>query len=192
MLLPGITTQYLVVSFDLNRATLTLMLCTVASSFSPAQKQAPNSETLNAIESKKSASRLPPPVDLSLDDGLTIIAAALDSIAHVHSKRDCSHFVHAIYARAGFDYPYARSSDLYSGIKHFRLVKNPQPGDLVVWRTHVGIIVNPAHHVFFSSLHSGPAIDTYDAPHWKRKGEVRFYRYINLSQEKIGGDRSDK
>lgn len=27
-------------------------------------------------------------------------------------------------------------------------------------------------------LHSGPGVDTYDAPHWKRRGQARFYRYV--------------
>jgi hypothetical protein len=81
-------------------------------------------------------------------------------------KRDCSHLVHAIYTRAGFPYRYARSSDLYVGTAEFRRVTRPQPGDLVVWRGHVGIVVNPAQHVFYSAMRSGPATDTYDAPYW--------------------------
>src|SRR5437870_9997944 len=50
--------------------------------------------------------------------------------------------------------------------------------NLVVWRGHVGIVVNPAQHVFFSAMRSGPGIDSYDAPYWKHLGKVRFYRYV--------------
>ena len=139
----------------------------------------------NSVEPKTSRQ----PVALSLDDGLSIIAAALDASAHVRSKRDCSHLVHVIYARAGFNYPYSRSSDLYSRIGNFQRVTDLQPGDLAVWRGHVGIIVNPAQHLFFSALNSGLGVDSYDSAHWKRRGQVRFYRYIKPSPEQIQEDR---
>jgi cell wall-associated NlpC family hydrolase len=74
---------------------------------------------------------------LSLDEGLSVLGAALESRAHLGSKSDCSHLVHAIYERAGFSYPYASSSDLYVGISEFRRVRRPQPGDLMVWPGHV-------------------------------------------------------
>jgi len=115
---------------------------------------------------------------LTADDGLTVIAAALDSRAHPSSQRDCSHLVHSIYDRAGFSYPYADSSDLYHGTDQFRRVKFPQPGDLVVWKGHVGIVVSPARHIFFSELSRGPGIDTYDAHYWKERGPAKFYRYL--------------
>jgi hypothetical protein len=57
-------------------------------------------------------------------------------------------------------------------------VTRPQAGDLVVWRGHAGIVVDPVQHVFFSAMRSGLGIDTYDAPYWKERGRVRFYRYI--------------
>src|SRR5207244_5564867 len=95
-----------------------------------------------------------------------------------------SHLVHAIYLRAGFPYAYVRSSDLYKGIDEFQRVADPQPGDLVVWRGHVGIIVNPAQHIFFSAMRSGPGIDAYDAAYWKRRGKVRFFRYIEVRSAK--------
>ena len=158
-----------------------VVVCIVATC--SAQKPIANSENPDAIPTNAKTRRQP--VGLSTDDGLSIIAAALDSSAYARSKRDCSHLVHAIYAHAGFAYPYSRSSDLYLGIANFQRVTDPQPGDLAVWRGHVGIIVNPTQHVFFSALNSGPGIDTYDAPHWKRRGQVRFYRYIKPSPNKI-------
>jgi cell wall-associated NlpC family hydrolase len=118
------------------------------------------------------------PATLTLGEGLSVIAAALDSRAHASRRIDCSHLVHAIYSEAGFSYPYASSSDLYQGTDEFRRVKHPQPGDLVVWSGHVGIVVNPAQRAFFSTLSHGPGIDTYDAEYWKDRGPVRFYRYI--------------
>jgi cell wall-associated NlpC family hydrolase len=115
---------------------------------------------------------------LSPDDGLSLIAAALDSKARLYSQRDCSHLVHAIYERAGFPYAYASSSDLYVGVKEFLRVTRPQPGDLVVWRGHVGIVVRPSRHVFFSLMRTGPGIDDYEAPYWTSRGRPRFYRYV--------------
>ena len=115
---------------------------------------------------------------LSPDDGLSVIAAALDSRVRLHSERDCSHLVHAIYRRAGFRYPYASSSDLYAGIEGFRRVAQPQPGDLVVWRGHVGIVIRPSRHIFFSLMRAGPGVDDYEGPYWASRGRARFYRYI--------------
>jgi NlpC/P60 family len=117
-------------------------------------------------------------VTLTPDDGLSVIAAALDSHLHSADLRDCSHLVHAIYDRAGFSYPYASSSDLYRGNDHFQRVTHAQPGDLVVWSGHVGIVVNPARRAFFSALGDGPGIDAYDAQYWRQRGPARFYRYL--------------
>lgn len=119
----------------------------------------------------------------SEDDGLSVIAAALDSRARAIREGDCSHLVHAIYARAGFRYRYADSRDLYRGTGSFQRVSRPQPGDLVVWKGHVGIVVSPAQRLFFSNLRHGPGIDAYDAQYWKKRGPVRFYRYIKTGSE---------
>ncbi|HWO34035.1 MAG TPA: hypothetical protein VNO32_35000 [Candidatus Acidoferrum sp.] len=116
---------------------------------------------------------------LSPNEGLAILGAALDS-RHHHSdfSSDCSHFVHGLYERAGFPFEYASSSDLYEGTDEFRQVATPQPGDLAVWRGHAGIVVNPAQHSFFSVLHSGPGVDSYDSPYWRQRGQPRFFRYL--------------
>jgi NlpC/P60 family protein len=115
---------------------------------------------------------------LSPDDGLSVIAAALDSRPRLYSQRDCSHLVHAIYERAGFRYPYASSSDLYAGIKEFRRIVRPQPGDLIVWRGHVGIVIRPSRHIFFSLMRGRTGLDDYEAPYWTSRGHARFYRYV--------------
>ncbi|MGA8443223.1 MAG: hypothetical protein WB762_20785 [Candidatus Sulfotelmatobacter sp.] len=116
---------------------------------------------------------------LTPNEGLEILGAALDSHHH-HSdvSSDCSHLVHGLYERAGFHYEYASSSDLYEGTDEFRRVATPQPGDLAVWRGHAGIVVNPTQHSFFSMLHSGPGVDSYDSPYWKQRGQPRFFRYL--------------
>jgi hypothetical protein len=118
---------------------------------------------------------------LTQDDGLAVIAAALDSRTHLNREPDCSHLVHAIYSRAGFPFSYTPSSNLYTGTREFQRVSHPQAGDLVVWEGHAGIVVNPARHVFFSALSSGFGTDAYDAPYWKNRGHLRFYRYIKGS-----------
>lgn len=115
---------------------------------------------------------------LTPDDGLAVISAALDAQRHLASNQDCSHLVHTIYGRAGFPYEYATADDLYEGVDAFRRVFHPQVGDLIVWHGHVGIIVRPSRHVFFSFLSEGPATDNYRSAYWRGRGEARFYRYI--------------
>lgn len=115
---------------------------------------------------------------LSQDDRLSLMAAALDARVRESSEPDCSHLVHAIYERAGFHYAYAPSSDLYAGVEGFQRVKHPEPGDLIVWRGHAGIVIKPSQHIFFSFMSSGPGVDDYLAPYWRRRGRPRFYRYI--------------
>lgn len=115
---------------------------------------------------------------LSPDDGLAVISAALDTQRRFASNRDCSHLVHAIYERAGFPYEYVPADELYNGVDAFRRVSHPQIGDLIVWHGHVGIIVRPSRHVFFSFLSVGPGTDNYRSAYWIGRGEPRFYRYI--------------
>jgi cell wall-associated NlpC family hydrolase len=115
---------------------------------------------------------------LTPDDGMAVISAALDTQRRFGSNRDCSHLVHAIYERAGFPYVYASADDLYDGVDRFHRVFHPQAGDLIVWRGHVGIVVRPSRHVFFSFLSAGPGTDNYRSPYWVGRGESRFYRYV--------------
>ena len=119
-----------------------------------------------------------PPRTLTPDDGLGVISAALDPKVRRYGGRDCSHLVHAIYERAGFPYAYVSSDDLYDGVEGFQRIEQPQPGDLIVWHGHVGIVVRPSKHVFFSFMTAGPGIDDYDTPYWVQRGQARFYRYI--------------
>jgi cell wall-associated NlpC family hydrolase len=158
-----------------KHAIAVLILWGLASYPSAAQQEVqkhPTGENVSGDEGQVASHTLTP------DDGLAVIAAALDRSVHLRAKRDCSHLVHAIYARAGFPYGYVDSFDLYVGTPDFKRVAHPQPGDLVVWPGHVGIVINPSENVFFSAMHSGPGIDAFDAPYWKRREPARFYRYI--------------
>jgi hypothetical protein len=102
------------------------------------------------------------------------------------SETDCSHLVHDIYERAGFVYDYASSRELYIGSTNFTRVHTPQAGDLVVWRGHVGIVIDPKEHSFFSFVRSGPDTQFYDSPYWRSRGIARFYRYVTEKSLRSG------
>lgn len=117
---------------------------------------------------------------ITRDEGLAIVDAISDHHQSLHGKRskpDCSHLVNAIYDLAGFPYPYAKSADLYRGQPTFVRVSAPQPGDLIVWRGHVGLVRDPRQHSFYSSLRSGLETEDYTSAYWRRRGTPRFYRY---------------
>jgi len=120
---------------------------------------------------------------LQRDDGLEIIATALKREPHLEGF-DCSHLVHLVYKQAGFPYKYATAAQLYTGVEEFRRVTFPQPGDLVTFpekgkKGHVGIMVSPARHLFFSALtHLGPSVSSYATPYWRARGSPHFFRYI--------------
>jgi hypothetical protein len=114
----------------------------------------------------------------SPDEGEAIVQAAWELRRGLGPKPDCSHFVNAVYARAGFDYEYANSWELFDGIDSFRRVQKPQSGDLVVWQGHMGLVIDPVEHSFYSSVLSGFAIEDYSSAYWLRRGRPRFYRYL--------------
>lgn len=160
-----------------NRAKLAIvpLLCGLTLSICSAQQTARQSEaaTTRTAHSKRKADHT-----ITADDGLGVISAALDPTVRRYAGHDCSHLVHAIYERAGFPYAYASSDDLYDGVEGFQRVEHPQTGDLIVWHGHVGIVVRPSQHVFFSFMSTGPGIDRYDAAYWVGRGHARFYRYL--------------
>src|SRR5262249_53643096 len=85
----------------------------------------------------------------------------------------------AVYARAGFFYDYASSREIFAGVSGFRRVRKAQAGDLVVWQGHMGIVIDPREHSFYSSVLSGFAIENYQSNYWLRKnGNPRFYRFV--------------
>lgn len=95
-----------------------------------------------------------------------------------HTKLDCTHLVHYLYQRFDLDYDYANSISLYKGVKAFRRVARPQAGDLIVWRGHAGIVVDPEEHTFVSALRTGVKVSSYVSNYWKRKGMPRFLHYV--------------
>lgn len=115
---------------------------------------------------------------LSKTQGRHIVRSISAADFDASAEEDCSHLVHALYEKAGFPYDYASSHDLYTGHESFVRVSKPQPGDLVVWRGHVGIVTDPRHHVFFSSLSDGPGTQAYNSAYWRSRGAPRFYRYV--------------
>jgi hypothetical protein len=114
----------------------------------------------------------------SLDEGEAIVQAAWELRKGLGGKPDCSHFVKAVYAKAGFDYEYANSNELFDGVDSFQRVQTPQAGDLVVWQGHIGIVIDPVEHSFYSSVLSGFAIEDYRSTYWLTRGRPRFYRYL--------------
>ena len=129
--------------------------------------------------------QIPPASQVSLtnsrllgeEEGRAIADAALNQDLPVRGTRDCSHLVHETYVNAGFEYPYASSFELYAGSENFVRVRHPQPGDLVVWPGHVGIVLDPGEHRFYSLVSTGLETQDYQGPYWSSRGKPRFYRY---------------
>ncbi|HEV1995182.1 MAG TPA: hypothetical protein VGR03_12705 [Candidatus Acidoferrum sp.] len=128
-----------------------------------------------ALAGEKSAPKLR---QLTAREGRGIAKVADELESAMGRKPDCSHLVHQVYAQAGFPYPYADSLDLYKGWERFLRVPVPQAGDLVVWRGHVGIVMNSREHSFYSSVRSGLRTEFYDSDYWRARGRPRFYRYL--------------
>ena len=114
---------------------------------------------------------------LSAKQGEALVDFAVESAANLRTQPDCSHFVHLVYSDAGLNYAYHDSRVLRQGVPEFRRVKRPQPGDLIVWPGHVGIVVSPEEKTFFSSVRSGVITESWTAPHWRARGRPRFFRY---------------
>ena len=132
-----------------------------------------------------SAQQTAPPPDaapavrlVSAEQGRKIAAAALEGDEPLSGAQDCSHLVHQIYSVAGYEYPYASSFDLYAGNGNFRRVKHAQAGDLITWPGHVGIVLDPKQHSFYSLVRSGLQSEDYLSPYWRSRGRPRFYRYV--------------
>jgi hypothetical protein len=117
------------------------------------------------------------PRPIATKEGRKILATIPTVHTESESETDCSHLVHDVYTRAGFPYDYVSSRELYIGNTNFTRVRAPQAGDLVVWRGHVGIVIDPKEHSFFSFVRSGPDTQFYDSPYWRSRGSARFFRY---------------
>ena len=130
---------------------------------------------------RPTSAQAPEPRPIARAEGRKILATiptvTLD--AESESETDCSHLVHEVYERAGFVYDYVSSRELYIGSANFTRVRVPQAGDLVVWRGHVGIVIDPKEHSFFSFVRSGPDTQFYDSAYWRSRGIARFFRYVS-------------
>jgi len=127
---------------------------------------------------RPASAETPGPRPIARTEGRNILASIPMVDAESESETDCSHLVHNVYEQAGFPYDYVSSHELYIGSTNFTRVRAPQAGDLVVWRGHVGIVIDPQEHSFFSSVRSGPDTQFYDSPYWRSRGMARFFRYI--------------
>jgi len=127
---------------------------------------------LHAPNSDDQEWAMPGPAD-SARDSLLQIASEIHQ-----TTLDCSHLVHELFERAGLPYPYAPSADLYKGeVTAFRRTWRPQPGDIVVWMGHVGVVVDSEAKLFVSALRTGVKVSAYDSHYWKNRGRPRFFRY---------------
>ena len=124
------------------------------------------------------SAQTPGPRPIAKAEGRKILATIPAVDADSESETDCSHLVHDVYEQAGFPYDYVSSRELYIGSTNFTRVRAPQAGDLVVWHGHVGIVIDPKEHSFFSSVRSGPDTQFYDSPYWRSRGIARFFRYM--------------
>lgn len=123
---------------------------------------------------------------LSLNEGRALVREMSWADDEEGLSPDCSHLVHKLYEQAGHPYPYASSLDLYRGAGPFLPVRYAHPGDLVVWRGHVGIVVNPQEHSFFSTTSSGARTENYRSAYWRARGYPHFFRYLTTSPLKDG------
>jgi len=108
---------------------------------------------------------------LTSEEGRAIVNAAWEQNQPAGGSEDCSH------VKAGFEYAYASSFDIYAGNENFARVKTPQAGDLIVWPGHVGIMVDPLQHSFYSLVSTGFDAQDYQGLYWKSRGKPRFYRF---------------
>ncbi|HJZ64993.1 MAG TPA: NlpC/P60 family protein [Candidatus Acidoferrum sp.] len=129
-------------------------------------------------DAQRPSAHTPGPRSITKTEARKILATIATVNADPDSETDCSHFVHDVYEQAGFPFEYITSNDLYIGSINFTRVHKPQAGDLVVWRGHVGIVLDPKEHSFFSSVRTGPDTQFYDSPYWHSRGIARFYRYV--------------
>jgi hypothetical protein len=130
----------------------------------------------------ESSSQLRP---ITWNEGVQVIETAWRNLSRFDSQIDCSHLVHEIYEQAGLRYRYSTSNELYRGIEEFERVRVPQPADLIVWPGHVGMVVNPQEHSFYSALSTGLKMNSYDAPAWRSRGPAHFFRFVMQPGERV-------
>lgn len=157
---------------------LGMLLCASGQSF------AFQAQTTSAVPASAAKKAEEPERMLSRREGAALRDFTLARPTRLEPKPDCSHLMHQVFTAAGLEYPYANSFDIYRGVPQFRRVKNPQAGDLIVWRGHVGLVVDPEERSFYSSLGSGIQTNQYDNRYWRKRGQPRFYRYLTAGPDK--------
>ena len=115
---------------------------------------------------------------LSPAQGQALADFALLSGPRMDPKPDCSHLVHMLYSQAGLNYSYKDSRVMLRGLPEFVRVKAPQPGDLIVWMGHAGIVLSAEDTTFLSSARSGIIAESWTSDYWTARGRPRFFRYI--------------
>lgn len=128
---------------------------------------------------RPASAETPGPRPIARTEGRRVLATIPTVDVESESETDCSHLVHDVYEQAGFSYDYVTSRELYiGGSTNFTRVRVPHAGDLVVWRGHVGIVIDPKEHSFFSFVRLGRDTQFYDSPYWRSRGIARFFRYV--------------
>lgn len=123
---------------------------------------------------------------LTRAEGVALVDRALEYSAS-SPQLDCSHLVHQVLTTTGLAYPYATSNEIFAGIPQFRRVRSAQPGDLIVWPGHVGLVVDTERSEFLSSKGSGIGTDNYSSEYWQTRGRPRFYRYVVGDSTELAG-----
>ena len=161
-------------NFSLRMACAKLLcICVISATSAAAQIDAP-------VHDAEAGPRL-----LTLEEGRSIVSMAWQQEQMEAGMRDCSHFVHQIYENAGFEYAYASSFEIYAGNQNFVRVRYPHPGDLIAWPGHVGIVVDPLQHSFYSLVRTGLEAQDYRSAYWRSRGIPRFYRYKKVEPDTI-------
>lgn len=149
-----------------------LVLLIVCGTAKPAKAQDETSPTLTKFATNLESPDLPH----NRPDAKSLLLLIGQQIHE--TELDCSHFVQYLYEQAGLYYGYAPSRTLYEGMEGFKRVVHPKAGDLVVWRGHVGIVVDPEETTFLSALRSGVKVSSYQSHYWQRRGKPRFLHYV--------------
>jgi cell wall-associated NlpC family hydrolase len=103
---------------------------------------------------------------------------------------DCSHFVYQVLnlAREKVAKPYPapqlidyRSTGTIESSWVFFPIKIPESCDLVIWDSHVGIIVDPQEGKFIGAQTStGVAEESYTSGYWSEQSGKRFLRFVHF------------
>jgi cell wall-associated NlpC family hydrolase len=107
----------------------------------------------------------------------TVIEKARSKKGTPHSVMDCSHLVNYAYKAVRPELHYLTTDGLKASKLYNHDIKIPEPGDLVLWAGHVGIVINPDTKTFIGSQSStGVAESSYAAKSYWGKQSHSFLR----------------